>query len=157
MARPTDHQRTEREEVDVTDRATARPDGADARRDDIVTTERRAEAVGAEPAVRAEGNGAAIASLVVGMLAATFAFYAVSVVAAVIAGIVAVGLGIRGLGLANRLGGLHKGLAVSGIVSGTLGLLLGIAIIAGGVTIFQNLDTGDIPAELRQPIQDVTG
>jgi hypothetical protein len=100
-------------------------------------------------------NGSAIAALVVGMFAATYAFFAISALAAVIAGIVAITLGIKGMGRANHLGGLHKGLAVSGVVTGALGLLLGIAVIAGGLTLFQNVDTDDLPARLQGPVEDI--
>jgi len=93
--------------------------------------ERDSQVVQTQESGDVDGNGMAIASLVLGLLAATMAFLVLSSPGAVLFGLIAIGFGIAGLGKAKRFGGLHKGLAISGIVSGALGLLLGAAIIAG--------------------------
>jgi hypothetical protein len=142
MARTPDRTRARRD-VDVTDRA-LHPD-----------TEPRGSATAPIPPP-VHANGSAIAALVVGLLSATFGFLIAPALAAILFGIIAIVLGVKGMNIANATGGTHKGLAVSGLVSGALGLLLGIAVIAGGVTLWQNVDAEDIPAEIRQPIEDVT-
>jgi hypothetical protein len=108
-------------------------------------TERTVDITDRAPMV-VEGNGHAIAALVTGLLAATFAFLIGTALAAVLFGIAAIVLGAKGLSKANTLGGLHKGLAVTGLVSGGLGLLLGLAIVIGAVTVAQD-------AQLQQQIQ----
>ncbi len=106
MARPAD-----RMNVDD-DRDTAY------RRSDVATT---------------DGNGAAIAALVTGLLGVSFVLMFFTLPAGILFGIIAIVLGVVGLGKANRLGGLHKGLAVTGLVSGVLALILGGLIIWGGI------------------------
>jgi hypothetical protein len=147
MSRPADKIRNDRE-VDVTDRSApaARRDAAPAR--------------DAAPTV-VEGNGAAIGALVTGLLAATFAFLVAAAPAAILFGIIAIALGAKGMSRAKSLGGLHKGLALSGLLSGLLGLLLGAAVIIGGVTLFSELqdraERGQLPQEIQQPVDDLTG
>ena len=102
-----------------------------------------------------DGNGMAIASLVVGMLAATMAFLVLSSPGAVLFGLIAIGLGIAGLGKANRFGGLHKGLAISGIVSGLLGLLVGAAVIAGLVALGNEAQERLQDPAVQDRLQDV--
>jgi hypothetical protein len=148
MARTPERSRQDRREIDLTDREPRREPSTQ-------PDPHPREQTAVERELHIASNGSAIAALVVGMFAATYAFYAVSALAAVVAGIVAVGLGMRGISRANRLGGLHKGLAVSGVVAGSLGLLLGIAIIAGGLTLFQNVEAEDLPAQLRQPVEEL--
>jgi hypothetical protein len=143
MARTPDHTRSRRE-VDVTDRPSA------------TEQEPRAPRTAAPIPTRPVANGTAIAALVVGLLSATFGFLVAPALAAIIFGVIAIVLGVKGLNIAKATGGTHKGLAISGLVSGALGLLLGIAVIAGGFTLFQNMDTAELPAEIREPIEDVT-
>jgi hypothetical protein len=144
MARTPDHTRSRRE-VDVTDRPSA------------TEQELRAPRSTTAPIpTRPVANGTAIAALVVGLLSATFGFLVAPALAAIIFGVIAIVLGVKGLNIAKATGGTHKGLAISGLVSGALGLLLGIAVIAGGFTLFQNMDTAELPAEIREPIEDVT-
>jgi hypothetical protein len=78
-----------------------------------------------------DGNGTAIAAFIVGMIAVTLGFLAIPFLAAILLGLAAIILGAMGLGKANRFGGLHKGLAMSGLITGVLGLLLGIAVPLG--------------------------
>ncbi len=127
-------ERTERREIDLTDRP--------ARSTDAPIAPRHAPA--------AVGNGAAIAAFVTGMLSATFGFLIAPALAAVVFGLVAIGLGFKGVSVANRLGGMHKGLAISGIVAGVLGLLLGVAVIVGGITLWNEIDPTDLPNELQR-------
>jgi uncharacterized membrane protein len=132
-----------RREVDVSDRALHAEERP---------TRRATEAPIPTPAT----NGSAIAALAIGLLSATFAFLIAPALAAIIFGLVAIVLGVKGVQIANATAGTYKGLAISGIVSGALGLLLGIAVIAGGVTLYQNVGTDDLPAVIREPIEDVT-
>lgn len=106
-----------------------------ARRTDDVADDRQMQS---RPASSGnDGNGVAIASFVVGMLAATMAFLVLTSPGAILFGLIAIGMGIAGLSRANQHGGLHKGLAISGIVSGLLGVLVGGAIIIGLVNLGQ--------------------
>ncbi len=98
-----------------------------------------------------DGNGTAIAAFVLGMLAVTFAISVVSVVAGLLFGLIAIGMGAKGVGNAKRLGGLHKGLAVSGIVSGVLAVLLFAAVAVGGVTLFNQVSSNP---QLQNQIED---
>jgi hypothetical protein len=136
-------ERTERTEQ--TDRAGGR---------EVDVTDRPARSTdapfGPPRAAAAVGNGAAIAAFVVGMLSATFAFLIAPAPGAVLFGIVAIGLGFKGVSVANRLGGVHKGLAITGIVAGVLGLLLGVAVIVGGIALWNEIEQSDLPNEIQQ-------
>lgn len=102
-----------------------------------------------------DGNGSAIASLVIGFLAVTLAFTLLAAPAAILFGIVAAVLGFIGLGKANRFNGLHKGLAITGLVTGLLGLILGIAVIAGAVNIADRVrDEINSNPNLQESIED---
>ncbi len=171
MARPSERPRSDQttdRDIDVTDAATDRTrDGA---RDTVgrstaggvASTTRGASAPDAradhveDRPMTAVGNGYAIAALVTGLLSATYAFLAVSAIAAVLFGIVAIGLGAKGMGIAKEYRGMHRGLAISGIVSGVLGLLLGIAVIVGAVTLAEQTDTEDLPPAIQESLEDVT-
>lgn len=78
-----------------------------------------------------DGNGTGIAAFVVGMIAITLSLLAIPALAGILLGIAAIVLGFLGLGKAKRFGGLHKGLSMSGLITGVLGLLLGGAVLAG--------------------------
>jgi uncharacterized membrane protein required for colicin V production len=102
-----------------------------------------------------DGNGTAIASMIIGFLAATLAFTLLAAPAAILFGLIAAVLGFMGLGKANRFNGLHKGLAISGIVSGLLGLLAGIAVIAGALNLADRVrDEINTNPQLQESIQD---
>lgn len=73
-------------------------------------------------------NGLAIASLVVGILALFTGFFLLGGVL----GLIAIGLGIGGISAAKRLGG-GKGLAIGGIVTGVLGIVIAIGVLIFGV------------------------
>ncbi len=102
---------------------------------DNVSTSRTERTVETGTPADVDGNGTAIASMIIGFLAATLAFTLLAAPAAILFGLIAAVLGFMGLGKANRFNGLHKGLAISGIVSGLLGLLAGIAVIAGALNL----------------------
>lgn len=133
MARPADRMTNQSDSIDLDDRTSRR-------RSDVAT----------------DGNGAAIAALVVGLLAATFAILIITVPAGIVFGIVAVILGAMGISKAGKLGGLHKGLAVTGLISGLLGLIIAGLTIWAGVTIFQQgqqeLQTN---TELQQQLEEL--
>lgn len=116
--------------------ARTRPDGGrtDVGRHSADTEDRERRAAPA-----GYGNGPAIASLVVGMISVTLAFLIFPVVAAVLLGIAAIVLGVIGLNNSNRLAGMHKGLSITGIVTGALALILGVAIIVGGATLIDDI------------------
>lgn len=104
-----------------------------------------------------DGNGSAIASLVIGFLAATLAFTLLAAPAAILFGLIAAVLGFIGLGKANRFNGLHKGLAITGIVSGLLGLIAGIAVIAGAVNLADRVrDEINSNPNLQETIEGAT-
>lgn len=141
MARPADRMTNQSDSIDLDDRTSRR-------RSDVAT----------------DGNGAAIAALVVGLLAATFAILIITVPAGIVFGIVAVILGAMGISKAGKLGGLHKGLAVTGLISGLLGLIIAGLTIWAGVTIFQqgqqelqtNTELQQQLEELQQQVEDTT-
>lgn len=130
---------------------TARPSARETREaPPVETRDARTERV-REPAL-AVGNGNAVASLVTGLLAATFAFLVVTAPAAVIFGIVAIITGVVGVGRSNAMGGAFKGIAITGLVSGILALVLAIATIVGGVTLWQ-----EFAPELQEQLEQLNG
>lgn len=141
MAQRTEDTRARDATVDVTDRP--------------VEDRRR---VG--PYMDANGNGTAIAAMVVGLFALVMALTVAAAPVALIFAIVAIAMGIKGMGNAKALGGLHKGLAVTGIVTGALGLLLALAVAAGAFALFTQ---GGDPAvqeqlnNLQQQVDSLTG
>jgi hypothetical protein len=164
MARPDRATEHDRRTVDVTDdrRADHDPRHVDDRPRERHVDDRPSErhVDDRRTAGAVDGNGTAIASMVLGLLAATFAFTIAAAPAALIFGIIAIVLGIKGMSTANALGGLHKGLAVTGLVSGALGLLLALAIAVGAIAAFNQAQTD--PAlqqrinELEQNVQQLT-
>lgn len=84
------------------------------------------------------GSGMAVAALVLGLLAL---FGSITVVVGILFGLVAIILGFIASGRAKRGQGGGRGMAITGIVTGFLGVVLAIALVAVGVT-FLNSDTG---------------
>lgn len=84
------------------------------------------------------GGGMATAALVLGILALVFCW---TIFGGIVLGLIAVVLGI----IAARRGGRgqapDRGRAIAGIVTGALGLLIAVALVAIGVS-FLNSDTG---------------
>ena len=79
----------------------------------------------------AKTSAAAVFSLVFGLAALFCALTAILSPAAVVFGIVGIVLGVVGLKMAKRVGVTGKGVALGGLVTAVLGLLLGGAVIAG--------------------------
>ncbi len=101
------------------------------------------------------GNGPAIASLVVGLLGVTLAFLVFPAIAAMLLGIAAIILGALGMRNANQMAGLHKGLSVTGLVTGILALILGAAVLIGGVTLVDQFADQLQIDELQQQIDEL--
>ena len=79
----------------------------------------------------AKTSAAAVFALVFGLAALFCALTAILSPAAVVFGILGIVLGIVGLKMAKRVGVTGKGVAIGGLVTAVLGLLLGGAVIAG--------------------------
>lgn len=77
---------------------------------------------------QAQSNGVAIAALIVGILSLPAV---VTIIFAPILGIVAIILGFIGLGRASQAGGAGRGMAIGGIVTGALGILLTVLLFLG--------------------------
>ena len=84
------------------------------------------------------GSGLAIAALVLGVLALITSW---TVIGGVLCGILAIVLGFVALSRAKRGLGRGRGMAITGIVLGALGLVLAIALVSVGLS-FLNSDSG---------------
>jgi len=73
-----------------------------------------------------QGNGIAVASLVLGICALVLFFLWFL---APILGLLAIIFGALGISKANKIGGKGKGLAIAGLITGVLGLLISIALV----------------------------
>ena len=85
----------------------------------------------------AKTSAAAVFSLVFGLAALFCAVTAILSPAAVLFGVLGLILGVVGLKMAKRVGVTGKGVAIGGLVTAVLGLLLGGAVI-GGVSALVN-------------------
>lgn len=79
-------------------------------------------------------NGVAIAALVLGLLSVPLIIVLIGPLLALIAII----LGIVGVKKANSLGGTGKGMAITGIVSGLLTIVLTVLAVTAGISVFNN-------------------
>ena len=79
----------------------------------------------------AKTSAAAVFALVFGLAALFCALTGILSPAAVLFGIIGIVLGVVGLKMAKRVGVTGKGVAIGGLVTAVLGLLLGGAVIAG--------------------------
>ena len=79
----------------------------------------------------AKTSAAAVFALVFGLAALFCALTAILSPAAVVFGIIGIVLGIVGLTMAKRVGVTGKGVAIGGLVTAVLGLLLGGAVLGG--------------------------
>ena len=79
----------------------------------------------------AKTSAAAVFALVFGLAALFCALTAILSPAAVVFGVIGIVLGIVGLKMAKRVGVTGKGVAIGGLVTAVLGLLLGGAVIGG--------------------------
>ena len=79
----------------------------------------------------AKTSAAAVFALVFGLAALFCALTAILSPAAVVFGIIGLVLGVVGLKMAKRVGVTGKGVAIGGLVTAVLGLLLGGAVLGG--------------------------
>ena len=79
----------------------------------------------------AKTSAAAVFSLVFGLAALFCALTAILSPAAVLFGVIGVVLGIVGLKMAKRVGVTGKGVAIGGLVTALLGLLIGGSVLGG--------------------------
>ncbi|HVM26262.1 MAG TPA: DUF4190 domain-containing protein [Mycobacteriales bacterium] len=79
----------------------------------------------------AKTSAAATFGLVFGLAALFCALTAILAPAAVVFGLIGLILGVVGLKMARRVGVTGKGVAIGGLVTAVLGLLLGLAVMAG--------------------------
>ena len=83
------------------------------------------------PVTAAKTSAAAVFALVFGLAALFCALTGILSPAAVVFGVIGIVLGVVGLKMAKRVGVTGKGVAIGGLVTAVLGLLLGGAVIAG--------------------------
>ena len=83
----------------------------------------------------AKTSAAAAFALVFGLAALFCALTAILSPAAVLFGIIGIILGIAGLKMAKRPGVTGRGVAIGGLVTAILGLLLGAAVLAGAAVV----------------------
>lgn len=89
-----------------------------------------AQAVFMEPvAVMAPRNGTGTAAGVLGILAIILTFIPYASFIGIVLGILAVILGAVGISRANRLGGIGKGMAVTGLVLGLIAVVLAVILL----------------------------
>lgn len=101
------------------------------------------------------GNGTAIAAFVLGMFALSYTLTGILAPVALIVGLVAFGMGIKGMSNAKRMDGHHRGLAISGLVLGLLATLLAIGVMgAAAFGIDQLMENININ-EVQQRFNDV--
>lgn len=81
-----------------------------------------------QPGAARPTNGLAIAALVCGLLSVPLF---ITVIGGVLLGLAAIVLGFVGLSRAKKTQNSGKGMAITGIVSGALGLILSVLFVAG--------------------------
>jgi len=85
-----------------------------------------------------EGNGMAVAAMVLGILGLVLSFVAG---AGFICGLLGLIFGIIGIKKAGRIGGKGKGMALTGLITGSIGMLINLIIIA--VVVFVLIAAGE--------------
>lgn len=114
------------------------------------------------PQQGAQSNGPAIAALVCGILALVLSWIPVINVLSVILGIVAIVTGIMGIRRAGSPGIGQKGLAIGGLVTGVIALLLSLLILIGLAgafsdpefrELFDQIEEGEDPQELLDELE----
>jgi hypothetical protein len=105
-----------------------------------------------------EGNGLAVAGLVMGIIAVVLCF--VPFLNWVL-GILAVIFGGVGMAKANRIGGKNKGMAIAGLILGVVGLILGTVIFVLALRAarhdLERFDRMHGQIEIVQPLQRSIG
>lgn len=98
------------------------------------------------PSGQSESNGLAIAALVCGIIGLLLSWIPVANILGLVLGIVAVGTGIGGMRRAGDPRYGQKGLAVGGLVTGSIAILLSLLIFAAMATLLNDPD-------FRQPLE----
>lgn len=93
-------------------------------------------------------NGLAIAALVCGIFALLLSWIPLINVLALVLGLVAIGCGVAGIRRAGAPGVGQKGLAIGGLVTGILAVLLSLLILVSVATIFSR-------TEFREPFERI--
>jgi len=106
---------------------------------------------GGPPAGMRPRNGLGIAALVLGILAI---LTSITVVGGVLFGLVAIVLGFIGRGRAKRGEATNGGMAMAGIITGIIGLLLSAALIAFGVSLVNSKAGKDLQSCLKSAGSD---
>lgn len=101
---------------------------------------------GAPPPQRQQSNGLAIAALVCGIIALLLSWIPFVNVLALLLGVVAVGCGIGGIRKTRTPGVGQKGLAIGGVVTGVLALLVSVMILAAIAGVVSD-------PEFREPLE----
>lgn len=96
-------------------------------------------------------NGLGVTALVLGILAVLTFF---TIVGGIVLGLLALIFGIIGLRRVGKRLATNKGVAVSGIVLGVLGVIASAVFVAVGTTFFFNSGGGDLVQCLRQAGSD---
>ena len=100
----------------------------------------------------AKTSAAAVFALVFGLAALFCALTAILSPAAVLFGVIGVVLAIAGLKMAKRPGVTGRGVAIGGLVTALLGLLLGGAVLGGAAALVNDESRLD---QLQQKIDDL--
>ncbi len=100
----------------------------------------------------AKTSAAAAFALVFGPAALFCALTAILAPAAVLFGLIGIILGIAGMKMAKRPGVTGKGVAIGGLVTAVLGLLLGAAVLAGTAVLVNDEQRLD---QLQNQIEDL--
>lgn len=115
---------------------------------------------GREPAPTApappQSNGAAIASIITGIIALLLSWIPGINLLAIVLAIVAIVTGIIGLRNANVPGTTGKGLAITGLITGILALLLSILVYVGLAQVFNNPEVQEGIRDLQSELEQMT-
>lgn len=109
---------------------------------------------GGDGVTHAKTSAAATFALVFGLAALFCALTAILSPAAVVFGLIGIVLGIVGLKMAKRPGVTGKGVAIGGLVTAVLGLLIGGAVLAGLSAVVNDEQRLD---QLQNQIEDLRG
>jgi hypothetical protein len=93
---------------------------------------------GPQPYYVQEGNGIAVAAGVVGIVSLVVGFIPFFGFVSIPGGIVAIVLGVVGLQRANRMGGTSRGMAITGIVTGSIAIAI---VVIFAVAVFSYFAT----------------
>jgi len=111
-------------------------------------------AYGSGPAPAAPRNGLGVAALVLGIIALVFCW---TVIGGVILGILALIFGIIGYLRAKRGEATNAGVALSGAITGGIGLIVSVVLLIVGASILGSILNTPAGKNLTQCIQDANG